>query len=115
MSIVQTIEAEARHNSAFRMAVLGAMLTVIGSLIMGAFLLLSSKPKPLVIVILAINLIVTAVAMALAVYTNYCIKHGGCDTLATVYGVVYLVSGILSVVAAVMGGTVTGGLRGARA
>ncbi len=104
MSLMDTIEKETKQNAAFRMAVIGAALTVTGALIMSGFVLFAVQNKSATLVFLVINLLVTAIAMSLAVYTNYCVTHGGCNTLATVYGVVYLVSGLLSVIVAISGG-----------
>ena len=100
------IEAEAKQNAAFRMAVIGAVLAVVGALLTGGFLLFTSQKKTPVLIIVVVNLVLTTLAMALAVYTNYCVTHGGCDTLATVYGVFYLIAGIVSLVAAIMNGLI---------
>ena len=94
MAISDAIATDLRESNPFRLTFVGAVMYVLSSVVLTVALV--PKMPGIIKLALVLNLLLSFVTMAVALYNNYCVVHGHCNTLATIQGVMIVVVGAVS-------------------
>ena len=100
-NLMANIRNEYRVSTSFKMATIGAILSVLSVIIVFIAASMKLKSKSIVLPML-LNLLFVILFSALGMYATYCILNGKCEFLAAFEGSMMLILGILSFIVAIL-------------
>lgn len=100
-SLWTNVREEYNSSIAFKMASIGAILTILSIIIVAISVSIKIKSLSLVIPVL-LNLLFVVLYLGFFLYVIYCIINGRCEILAAVEGSLMLVFGIAAFIVAIL-------------